>query len=155
MSATLTSSRFDDGDYCAYIKDYCGQRGITISALAYYPNPLDPQKGPGRGGAPEEGNPYERRPGREHGHHLYRPGPGPHGDENIELAKQAWPPILKLAEELGVRIAIENCPMLFGPDQWPGGQNVFTTPTNWEKIFAALPSPNLVSTTTPAILSGR
>ena len=56
---------------------------------------------------------------------------------------QVWPPILKLAEELGVRIAIENCPMLFGPDQWPGGQNLMTTPAIWRKVFERLPSPNL------------
>ena len=56
---------------------------------------------------------------------------------------QVWPPILKLAEELGVRVAIENCPMLFGPDQWPGGQNLMTTPAIWRKVFERLPSPNL------------
>ena len=136
-------SRFDDGDYCTYIKDYCGQRGIAISALAYYPNPLDPQKGPDavehlkkviRMSAALGVNMVTTFIGRDQARTV---------DENIELAKQVWPPILKLAEELGVRIAIENCPMLFGPDQWPGGQNVFTTPTNWEKLFAALPSPNL------------
>ena len=33
--------------------------------------------------------------------------------------------------------------MLFGADQWPGGQNIFTSPANWEKIFAALPFDNL------------
>ena len=43
---------------------------------------------------------------------------------------------LKLAKELGVKVAIENCPMLFGPDQWPGGQNLFTSPANWQKIFS-------------------
>ena len=48
-----------------------------------------------------------------------------------------------LAEELGVRIAIENCPMLSGRDQWPGGQNLMTTPAIWRKVFEILPSPNL------------
>ena len=64
-------------------------------------------------------------------------------EENLELVKEIWPPILSLAEEKGVRIAIENCPMLFGPDQWPGGQNLMTTPANWKKIFDILPSDNL------------
>ena len=42
-----------------------------------------------------------------------------------------------------MKIAIENCPMLFGPDQWPGGQNLMTTPAIWKKVFEILPSPNL------------
>jgi sugar phosphate isomerase/epimerase len=42
-----------------------------------------------------------------------------------------------------VRIAIENCPMLFGRDQWPGGQNIMTTPAIWKKVFEILPSKNL------------
>ena len=42
-----------------------------------------------------------------------------------------------------MRIGIENCPMLFGADQWPGGQNLMTSPANWELVFALLNSPNL------------
>ena len=42
-----------------------------------------------------------------------------------------------------MKIAIENCPMLFGRDQWPGGQNLMTTPAIWRKVFEILPSPNL------------
>ncbi len=45
-------------------------------------------------------------------------------EENLEIVKEVWPPIIKLAEEQGVKVAIENCPMLFGADQWPGGQNL-------------------------------
>jgi len=30
--------------------------------------------------------------------------------------------------------------MLFGRDQWPGGQNLFTTPTLWRRIFDAIGS---------------
>jgi sugar phosphate isomerase/epimerase len=49
---------------------------------------------------------------------------------------------VKFAEENGVKIAIENCPMLFGKDQWPGGQNLFTTPKLWRTMFELLPSDN-------------
>ena len=63
-------------------------------------------------------------------------------EENLELFKEIWPPIIKLAEEKGVKVAIENCPMLFGADQWPGGQNLFTTPRLWRKMFELLPSDN-------------
>lgn len=64
-------------------------------------------------------------------------------EENLELVQQVWPPIVALAEQCGVKIAIENCPMLFGPDQWPGGQNLMTTPAIWKKVFDLLPSKNL------------
>jgi sugar phosphate isomerase/epimerase len=64
-------------------------------------------------------------------------------EENLVLTKEVWPPIIALAEELGVKIAIENCPMLFGRDQWPGGQNLMTTPVIWRKVFEILPSKNL------------
>ncbi len=64
-------------------------------------------------------------------------------EENLEIVKEVWPPIIALAEELGVKVAIENCPMIFGRDQWPGGQNLFSTPANWRKIFEILPNKNL------------
>ena len=64
-------------------------------------------------------------------------------EENLELVKEVWPPIIAEAEKYGVKIGIENCPMLFGPDQWPGGQNLMTTPANWRKVFEILPSDNL------------
>lgn len=63
-------------------------------------------------------------------------------EENIALFQKIWPPIIKLAEEQGVKIAIENCPMLFGAEQWPGGQNLATTPKIWEQLFRMIPSPN-------------
>ena len=63
--------------------------------------------------------------------------------ENLEIAKEVWTPILAHAEEKGVRIGIENCPMWFTDDEWPGGQNIMCTPANWRKVFEVLPSPNL------------
>ncbi len=64
-------------------------------------------------------------------------------EDNFLIVKEVWPEILNLAKELGVKVAIENCPMLFGPDQWPGGQNLMTTPHNWRKIFEILDYDNL------------
>lgn len=64
-------------------------------------------------------------------------------ERNLEEVKLVWPGILSFARDHGVRIAIENCPMLFGPDQWPGGQNLMTTPANWRDIFEVLPDANL------------
>lgn len=128
-----------------YILDYCAKRNVTISSLAFYPNPMD-------------GDLVKRSAAISH---LWKVIEASHKlgvnmvttfigrdqtktvEENLELVRQIWPPIIEHAEELGVKIAIENCPMLFGPDQWPGGQNLMTTPAVWRRVFDILPSQNL------------
>ena len=130
-------------EYRQYVLNYCKERDVEISSLAYYPNALDPVGSP----AAVE--------------HLYRlidmsallgvnmittfigRDQTKTVEENIELAKVVWTPILSYAKEKGVKVAIENCPMLFDAGQWPGGQNIFTSPANWEKVFEALPFDNL------------
>lgn len=131
-------------EYIAYIKDYTAKKGVAISSLAFYPNTMD-------------GNLEKRTANIEHlkkvihmsallGVNMVTTFIGRDQtktvEENLELFKEIWPPIIKLAEEKGVKIAIENCPMLFGADQWPGGQNLFTTPALWRKMFELLPSDN-------------
>ena len=128
----------------SYIKDFCAKKGIEISSLAFYPNTMD-------------GDTEKRAANIAHlkkvinmsallGVNMVTTfiGRDQHKtvEENIELFKEIWPPIIALAEEKGVKIAIENCPMLFGPDQWPGGQNLFTTPALWRKMFELIPSKN-------------
>ena len=63
-------------------------------------------------------------------------------EENLELFDTVWPDIIRYAEENQVKIGIENCPMLFGPEQWPGGQNLMTTPVIWRELFRRIPSEN-------------
>lgn len=63
-------------------------------------------------------------------------------DENFKLFEEIWPSIVTYAGEKGVRIAIENCPMWFSDDEWPGGKNLFTTPENWKRAFACIPHEN-------------
>ena len=131
-------------EYISYIKDFCAKKGIEISSLAFYPNTMD-------------GDTEKRAANIAHlkkvinmsallGVNMVTTfiGRDQHKtvEENIELFKEIWPPIIALAEEKGVKIAIENCPMLFGPDQWPGGQNLFTTPALWRKMFELIPSKN-------------
>lgn len=131
-------------EYIAYIKDFCTKKGIEISSLAFYPNTMD-------------GNLEKRNAAIEHlkkvinmsallGVNMVTTFIGRDQtktvEENLKLFKEIWPPIIKLAEEKGVKVAIENCPMLFGADQWPGGQNLFTTPALWRKMFELLPSDN-------------
>ncbi len=125
-----------------YIKNYCKNKGVEISSLAFYPNTMD-------------GDLEKREAAIEHLKKLIvasnKLGIGmvttfigrdqtKTVEENLELFKEIWPPIIKLAEENKVKVAIENCPMLFGPDQWPGGQNLATTPKIWRKLFEIIPS---------------
>ncbi len=128
-----------------YIRNYCNERNVDISALAFYPNVMEEDE-------------EKRQANISHlkkvidasavlGVHLVTTFIGRDQtktvEENLELVKEIWPPILAHAEEKNVRIAIENCPMLFGREQWPGGQNLMTSPANWEKIFEILPNENL------------
>lgn len=127
----------------AEILDLCRAKGVEISALAYYPNPMD-------------GDLAKRQASIDHLKKVIaasaKLGVGRVTtfigrdqtktiEENLELFKQIWPPIIAYAESLGVRVAIENCPMLFGRDQWPGGQNLATSPRIWREMYKIIPSP--------------
>ena len=125
-----------------YILNYCNKKNVEISALAYYPNTLDPD--------------LEKR--KVYIEHLKKViiassklgvnmvttfigrVPTKTIKENLEIVEDVWPDILKVAEDNNVRIAIENCPMLFSDDEWPGGQNLMTSPSNWRKVFEILNS---------------
>jgi sugar phosphate isomerase/epimerase len=126
----------------AAILDYCKKKGVEISSLAFYPNTMD-------------GDLVKRAASIEHlmkvisasaklGVNLVTTFVGRDQtktvEENIELFKTVWPPIIRYAEQQGVKVAIENCPMLFGRDQWPGGQNLATTPRIWRQLFEIIPS---------------
>lgn len=134
----------DDG-YARHVLDYAAQHGVEISALAFYPNTMDGdlEKRAAniahletviRASAKLGVNLVTTFIGRDQTKSV---------EDNLAIVAQVWPSIIALAEELGVKIAIENCPMLFGRDQWPGGQNLMTTPVIWHKVFDILPSPNL------------
>lgn len=135
----------EDEGYAQHILDYAEQKKVKISSLAYYPNTMDEDL-------------EKRRAAVEHlkklicasaklGIFMVTTFIGRDQrktvEENLELVREIWPPIIALAEEKKVKIAIENCPMLFGRDQWPGGQNLMTTPVIWRKVFEILPSKNL------------
>jgi sugar phosphate isomerase/epimerase len=55
---------------------------------------------------------------------------------------ETWRPLVRHAEEHGLRLGIENCPMLFSADEWPGGKNIATSPAIWRRLFADIPSPS-------------
>jgi sugar phosphate isomerase/epimerase len=126
----------------AYIKQYCRDKGVVLSSLAYYPNPMtaDINKR-------ETSISHIKKlilASRDLGINMITTFIGRDQfltvEENLELFRIIWPPIIKMAEENGVKVAIENCPMLFGREQWPGGQNLATTPRIWEYMFNAIDS---------------
>ncbi|HWG43212.1 MAG TPA: sugar phosphate isomerase/epimerase family protein [Gemmataceae bacterium] len=119
--------------------------GVSISGLGYYPNPL----------APDEA---EARLASEHIRQVIRAAallgigqmntfigrdPAKSVDDNWPRFLEVWRPLVRYAEEQNVRIGIENCPMLFTSDEWPGGKNLATSPAIWRRMFADIPSPNL------------
>jgi sugar phosphate isomerase/epimerase len=63
-------------------------------------------------------------------------------DDNWPRFTDTWRPIVQWAEQHDVRIGIENCPMLFTNDEWPGGKNLAISPAIWERMFETIPSPN-------------
>ena len=132
----------EDNTYAEYIGNLSRAKGVEISSLAYYPNILDADQA-------------KALACREHLRKVImasaKLGVGmvttfigrdqtKTVEENLELVKKIWIPIVRYAEEKKVRIAIENCPMLFDGDQWPGGQNLMTTPVIWRKVFDILDS---------------
>ncbi len=126
------------------IRDLLGEGGLSISGLGYYPNPLV-----------ADGN--EARVYTGHIKKVIRAAealgvgvvntfigrdPARTVEENWPVFKKRWPPLVKYAEERGVRIGIENCPMLFTEDEWPGGKNLACTPAVWRRMFEEIPSPS-------------
>jgi sugar phosphate isomerase/epimerase len=61
--------------------------------------------------------------------------------ENLELFKKLWKPIIETAEQEGIKIGIENCPMFFTNDEWPGGKNLAISPAVWDRMFETFTTP--------------
>ena len=134
--ASLDSVKVDE------ILQYCKKKNITISALAYYPNVLDEDKECQKksidhlmkviqASALLKINLVTTFIGRNKNLNI---------TDNLELAGNVWKPILEYAESLNVKIAIENCPMFFTEDEWPGGKNIAVSPAIWRELFKRLPS---------------
>lgn len=126
------------------IADMVAASGVSISGLGYYPNPLAPDRA--------EAKVYidhlkkvivaAERLGVGVVNSFIGRDPTRSVDENWPRFKQTWTPLVKFAEDHGVRIAIENCPMLFTRDEWPGGKNLATSPAIWRRMFEEIPSPS-------------
>ncbi|MHB9034308.1 MAG: sugar phosphate isomerase/epimerase family protein [Anaerolineae bacterium] len=123
------------------IKAHFNSTGVSISALGYYPNLLSPLPGEVEAGLTHLKKVIDAAPllgvdlvtsfiGRDWTRSV---------DENWPRFLATWPPLVRYAADKGVRIAIENCPMLFTRDEWPGGKNLANTPAVWRRMFEAIP----------------
>jgi len=135
---TLTAAR------AAEINDLFARHQLSISGLGYYPNPLTPDEAEARVyvehikavivAAQQLGvSVVNTFIGRDWTRSL---------EENWPRFLSTWKPLIAFAEDHGVKIAIENCPMLFTRDEWPGGKNLARSPAIWRRMFEEIPSAN-------------
>lgn len=127
-----------------YINEYIKSKGIEISGLGYYPNPLDPDI--------EKREVYinhikkiirgANKLGIENVNTFIGKDKNKTIEENFKTFKEVWTPLVKFAEDNNVKVAIENCPMFFTKDEWPGGNNLASTPAIWRRMFSEIPSKN-------------
>lgn len=135
---TLTKAKAED------ILARCQQTGVSISALGYYPNMLDPDAEVSRAGVAHFKKVITAAPklGLKQVNGFVGRDWTKTVDENWPRFLKIWKPIIKLAEDHGVKIGIENCPMSFTRDEWPGGKNLLTTPVIWRRAFSDINSPS-------------
>jgi sugar phosphate isomerase/epimerase len=119
--------------------------GVCASALGYYPNPLSPR-------AEEQAAAVEHLRKVIKAAALMKLGRAntfigrdwtQSIDANWPRFLEVWKPLVAFAEEQEVRIGIENCPMLFTQDEWPGGKNLAVSPKIWRRMFAEIGSAHL------------
>jgi sugar phosphate isomerase/epimerase len=125
------------------LRELTAQHGVAISALGYYPNPLSSDPGEADLAAAQLHRLIDAAAELHIGLVTSFVGRDPSltVEANWPRFLQTWRPIIDHAEHEGVRIGIENCPMLFSSDEWPGGKNLATTPAIWRRMFEAIPSP--------------
>jgi sugar phosphate isomerase/epimerase len=126
------------------VRDLLRMYNLEISSLAYYPNHLDPDAD-----ARKAANEHLMRVieaakrlevgivgtfvGRDQNRSV---------TDNLEDFKRTWPPLVRFARDHNVKIAIENCPMIFSADEWPGGRNLAYSPALWRQMFEIIPDDN-------------
>ena len=135
----LTPAKADE------VQGTMAETGIAISGLGYYPNPLAPDLAEAQRSVEHLGKVIQAASllgltrvntfiGRDWTKSV---------EANWPRFCSTWKPLVKLAEDHGVRIGIENCPMLFSKDEWPGGKNLATSPDIWRRMFEEIPSSSL------------
>jgi len=129
-------ARLSAGQASEIVHEIAG-KGLAISGLGFYPNPLHPDE-------------QTRRAAIDHiklvieacakmsvpfANTFMGGDPRKNLDENWQDALRIWPEIVRHAQDNGVRITIENCPMIFSHDEWPAGNNIAWSPYIWRRII--------------------
>jgi sugar phosphate isomerase/epimerase len=131
-------------DNAAKVNEIVNSAGVSISGLGYYPNPLAPDQNEAQvyidhiksviqAAQLLEVGVVNTFVGRDWAKSV---------DDNWPRFQEVWPPLIKFAEDHGVKVGIENCPMAFSRDEWPGGKNLAHTPAIWRRMFEEIPSDN-------------
>jgi sugar phosphate isomerase/epimerase len=126
------------------VQELSDRSGVRISALGYYPNYLVPDQA-------------ERKVYTDHLRRMIDAAtllgvgvittfigrdPSKSVDDNWPQFLKVWPPLVAYAAERKITLCIENCPMLFTGDEWPGGKNLAISPAIWRRMFEAIPDPH-------------
>ncbi len=119
------------------VRNLCKATGVSISGLGYYPNPLAANR--------REAGIYidhikkvivaAQMLGIKVVNTFVGRNPSLSVDDNWPRFLEVWKDIVTFADAHKVRIGIENCPMLFTDDEWPGGKNLATSPAIWKRMF--------------------
>jgi sugar phosphate isomerase/epimerase len=112
-------------------------RGLSISGLGFYPNPLHPDPAHREDviGHLKKVMVAARKMGVPLVNTFMGGDAAKSQDENWEVALEVWPDIVRFAQDNGVKLTIENCPMIFSRDEWPGGSNIAWSPYIWRRIL--------------------
>ncbi len=134
-------NRLDAGEI-RNIQATLDKHGVAAAALGYYPNPLSPDPNEAATAAAhiEQVIRAAKKLGLSHVNTFVGRDWTRSLEANWQPFLKTWKPLVRCAEEHGVRIGIENCPMLFTSDEWPGGKNLAVSPAVWRRMFAAIPS---------------
>jgi len=120
----------------------CAKYGVGLTALGYYPNPLDPEPAVSRTAVDHLKKVIlaAEKLGLKNTNTFVGRDWTLSVDENWPRFLKVWKPIIAFAEDHGIKIGIENCPMLFTRDEWPAGKNLATSPVIWRRMFSDIPS---------------
>jgi sugar phosphate isomerase/epimerase len=116
--------------------------GVQISGLGYYPNPLAPDNDESRTAVDhlKKVIAASAELGLGRVNTFVGRDPAKSVEKNWPKFLDTWQPLIEFAQQHGVKIGIENCPMLFTEDEWPGGKNLAHSPAIWRKMFESIPS---------------
>jgi sugar phosphate isomerase/epimerase len=134
----FTQTQADD------VNALCAKYRVGISGLGYYPNPLDPDAAAARRQVEHLKKVIiaAEKLGLQNVNTFVGRDWTKTVDENWPRFLKTWKPLIAFAEDHGVKIGIENCPMFFTRDEWPGGKNLAVSPVIWRRMFSDIPSKN-------------